>query len=179
MTAPVPSASAVAAEIRNRQDQMIPQVKLHKLLYYVQAYHLVWERTPAFAEDIEAWERGPVVADLWRREKSSGGQLGRDDLVPDTVRNTVTNVLRRCESMTGIDLTIATHAEDPWSEATDGGRSVGSQVISHDSLIAYFSRESSDVRRMKESLETFRDDAPFQPDPPGALDALLAGHSAA
>ncbi|MCQ3815263.1 MAG: SocA family protein [Acidimicrobiia bacterium] len=50
----------------------IRKVRLHKLLYYVQGYHLAWQGEPAFPDDIEAWESGPVVASLWHAENCRG-----------------------------------------------------------------------------------------------------------
>lgn len=35
-------------------------IKLEKLVYYAQAWHLVWEDTPLFASRIEAWANGSV-----------------------------------------------------------------------------------------------------------------------
>ena len=65
---PEPSTTRVAAEIRRRRIG-IGKARLHKLLYYVQGYHLAWRGTPAFEDNIEAWEKGPVVAALWHAEK--------------------------------------------------------------------------------------------------------------
>lgn len=166
------SAAAVAGEVRRRR-RGIGKVKLHKLLYYVQGYHLAWEGRPAFVEEIEAWEMGPVVARLWRHERyrdlSAAGKP-----VPETVRNTVTNVLRRYGHMTGKELIDATHAEDPWCRATENGRNVSNQVISHRSLIHFFSIESPELRHMREALALVRDDSRFVPDPPGALAGLMS-----
>ncbi|MDY6802276.1 MAG: DUF4065 domain-containing protein, partial [Cyanobacteriota bacterium] len=36
-------------------------MKLHKLLYYSQAWSLVWDEQPLFSERIEAWANGPVI----------------------------------------------------------------------------------------------------------------------
>lgn len=165
------SAAAVAKEIRRRR-QSIGKAKLHKLLYYVQGYHLAWEGAPAFEDDIEAWERGPVVADLWHAEKH--GVQVRDETLPVSVHNIVTNVLCRLGNMTGAELIAATHREDPWVHATDGGRRIANQVISHQSLTKFFSIESPETRRLREALDLVRDDSPFVPDPPGAIDALIA-----
>ncbi len=44
-------------------------VKLQKLVYYSQAWHLVWEDRPLFPERIEAWANGPVVPDLYREHR--------------------------------------------------------------------------------------------------------------
>lgn len=169
------SAAAVAAEIRRRRKR-IRKVKLHKLLYYVQGYHLAWEGRPAFAEEIEAWEMGPVVARLWRDERDRDPDVAGEP-VPETVRNTVTNVLRRYGHMTGKELADATHAEDPWLRATRNGRDVSNQVIPHRSLIDFFSREGPALGRMREALALVRDDSPFVPDPPGALVGLMSKHS--
>ena len=171
-----PSAAAVAAEVRRRRKGT-GKVKLHKLLYYVQGYHLAWEGRPAFVEEIEAWEMGPVVARLWRDERYRD-HVATGESLPETVRNTVTNVLCRFGHMTGKELIDATHAEDPWCRATGNGRFVSNQVISHRSLIDFFSRESPELRRMREALALVRDESRFVPDPPGALAGLMSEYSA-
>ena len=174
-TAREPSAAAVAGEVRRRKPG-IGKVKLHKLLYYVQGYHLAWEGRPAFTEDIEAWGMGPVVAGLWRDEKYRDCSAAGEPL-PETVRNTVTNVLSRYGHMTGKELIEATHAEDPWRRATGNGRNISNQVISHQSLIRFFSRESPELQRMRKALALVRDDSRFVPDPPGALAGLMSDYS--
>ena len=40
-------------------------MKLHKLLYYCQAWSLVWDEAPLFSDRIEAWANGPVVKDVF------------------------------------------------------------------------------------------------------------------
>ena len=40
-------------------------MKLQKLIYYSQAWSLVWDEKPLFAERIEAWANGPVCPDLY------------------------------------------------------------------------------------------------------------------
>lgn len=168
MKEPVPSAAAVAAEIRQRQSVAIMQ--LHKLLYYVQGYHLAWEGCPAFAECIEARERGPVVADLWRNEEH-GNSVPVSGQLPESVRNTVTYVLRRYGQLTGKALSEATHAEAPWQSSRYN------EEISHSRLIGHFSQETPEMQRMKRALARVRDDSPFVPDPPGALDAIMSEYS--
>lgn len=57
------SALDVAAAIleRHSPNQEIDQMKLHKLVYFVQAGSLAWFDSPAFDEAIEAWAWGPVT----------------------------------------------------------------------------------------------------------------------
>lgn len=40
-------------------------MKLQKIVYYSQAYHLVRYGQPLFCERIEAWRNGPVIRDLY------------------------------------------------------------------------------------------------------------------
>lgn len=62
------SAHDVAAELRKRLPDAGVK-KIHKLLYYCQGHHLAHFGVPLFREQIAAWDRGPVVVDLWREEK--------------------------------------------------------------------------------------------------------------
>ena len=40
-------------------------MKLHKLLYYSQAWHLAWDGVPMFDDQIQAWANGPVVPAIY------------------------------------------------------------------------------------------------------------------
>ena len=176
---PTVSAAVVAAEIR-RHEPSIGRAKLHKLLYYVQGHHLVWQHRPAFSDDIEAWEMGPVVASLWRAEKHRRQVGGRaQETLPETVRYMVGYMVRRYRGKTGAQLIDATHAEDPWRNAISGDGTFANQVIPHRSLSDHFSVEPPEVSLMREALDRERDDSLFVLDPPGALDALLAEYESA
>ena len=54
----------VAAYILNKLGT-ISTIKLQKLVYYCQAWSLVWDEAPLFNEKIEAWVNGPVVRELF------------------------------------------------------------------------------------------------------------------
>ena len=62
--APTADVFSVARYVRQRLGQVDPR-KLQKLVYYAQAWSLVWRQRPAFGERIEAWVDGPVSPDLW------------------------------------------------------------------------------------------------------------------
>ena len=54
----------VAQYILDKQGGMTTW-KLQKLVYYCQAWSLVWDDEPLFPDDIEAWANGPVVRKLY------------------------------------------------------------------------------------------------------------------
>lgn len=105
----------------------IPAVKLHKLLYYAQAWSLVWDEAPLFDNRIEAWKNGPVVRDLysWHRlEYSVAPGKFRTGLsaegLTNVQRETLDAVLEHYGNKTSQWLSDLTHAEDPWREARQG-----------------------------------------------------------
>ena len=48
---------------------LMTHLKLQKLVYYAQGFHLALYDKPLFRESIEAWEHGPVCPDLYTRYK--------------------------------------------------------------------------------------------------------------
>ncbi len=117
------SAHDVAASIRRRLPG-VGNVKLHKLMYFAQGHHLAWFSVSLFEERIEAWEHGPVVADVWQDEHHDNPPESFNEL--DNGRlNTIGYVLSRYGHNTGHDLETLTHNEGPWREAyhrATGGR---------------------------------------------------------
>lgn len=48
----------------------ITNLKLQKLLYYTQVFHLSLKGVPLFDESIEAWRHRPIVLDVYEQYKS-------------------------------------------------------------------------------------------------------------
>ena len=118
--------------------------KLQKLVYYCQAWSLVWDERPLFKARIEAWANGPVCPELYRShrgqflvDKIGGGNprpLGKD------ARETIDAVLKYYGGMTSQELRNLTHMEEPWKNARgDTPYGVcGTSEISHDSMALYY-----------------------------------------
>ena len=58
----------VAAFILEKQGEMTA-MKLQKLIYYSQAWSLVWDEATLFQEHVQAWAIGPVVPELYAAHK--------------------------------------------------------------------------------------------------------------
>lgn len=108
----------------------ISNLKLQKLVYYAQAFHLAMYDEPLFAEQIEAWEHGPVVPELYRqyKEHGSGNIPDPDDFDPAEYDARSTDLLNEVYDVFGQysawKLRNMTHQERPWVEAfEDGARS--------------------------------------------------------
>ena len=101
-------------------------MKLHKLLYYCQGYHLATFSVPLFGESLSAWDKGPVVGALWYTERS-GRPVEPGPPLDEAALNTIGYVLSRYGALTGRDLGHLTHSETPWRLA-DAGRRPGTSV---------------------------------------------------
>jgi uncharacterized phage-associated protein len=114
------SAHDVAAYILEQRGSM-SAMKLQKLVYYSQAWHLVWDDEPLFGEQIQAWANGPVVRELYdvHRGQFTVSRWPRGDgaNLSDEQRNTVDVVLEFYGPKSAVWLSEATHREDPWKDA--------------------------------------------------------------
>ncbi|KUL39295.1 Panacea domain-containing protein [Actinoplanes awajinensis] len=135
------AAYDVAVVLRERLPGL-PVLKLHKLLYYVQAHYLAATGDPMFDEAISAWDMGPVVGSLWNAERNGDLPVVVRPL-SDGQLNCVDYVVTRYGGLSGVDLMHLAHAEDPWRDADRDRPRGGSVRISNVAMRDYF--RSDDV----------------------------------
>lgn len=56
----------------NSEEGGVSNLKLQKLVYYAQGFHLALFNAPLFDEDLEAWTHGPVIPSLYHQYKGCG-----------------------------------------------------------------------------------------------------------
>lgn len=102
----------------------VDAMKLQKLVYYSQAWSLVWDERPLFRDKIEAWANGPVVRNLFKtyqgQYKISRSVCGDKSALTQSERETVDAVLRFYGDKNGFYLSELTHRERPWMDARKG-----------------------------------------------------------
>jgi uncharacterized phage-associated protein len=140
------SAIDVAAYILQELGMMTP-IKFHRLVYYSQAWSLVWDDMPLFDDRIEAWANGPIVPVLYERHSGcfsvqpdlfSDGDV---DAISESQRETIDAVLYYYGDRTSQWLTDLTRHEEPWRSARVGigaWMRVGRE-ITHASMAEYYS----------------------------------------
>jgi uncharacterized phage-associated protein len=123
----------------NDAADLVSNMKLQKLLYYQQGFHLAYFGEPLFEEDIQAWQYGPVVPSIYNHFKSYANR--GIEYNQDTITLTGTHeeslfdeVNRIYGSYSAIGLMEMTHKEMPWKTTKIG---VGN-VISKDKLKTFF-----------------------------------------
>ena len=134
----------VAAYILSKKGQMTA-MKLEKLVYYSQAWSLVWDEGPLFRNKIEAWANGPVSPTLYRAHRglykvSKTTIKGNKSALNATQRETVNAVLDYYGDKSSQWLSDLTHAESPWLDArknlAPGER--GHNEITHAAMAEYY-----------------------------------------
>ncbi|WP_420408307.1 Panacea domain-containing protein [Hoeflea sp.] len=100
-------------------------MKLQKLVYYAQAWSLVWDERPLFEEPIQAWANGPVAPRLYANHRGSfevtSDMIGGDISTLDgTARDTIDSVLSFYGDKSAQWLSDLTHNERPWIDARAG-----------------------------------------------------------
>lgn len=115
----------VARYILERKGGHMSTMKLQKLVYYTQAWSLVWDEKPLFDSRIEAWANGPIIPDLYDQHRGlftatidtfpeDSGKLTEDE------KDTIDVVLGAYGHLNGQQLSDLSHSERPWREARKG-----------------------------------------------------------
>lgn len=134
----------VASYILAKKGSMTT-MKLQKLVYYAQAWSLVWDEAPLFMNRIEAWANGPVVPTLYRTHrgkfKVSRIHRGNRRRLKQTQKETIDSVLDYYGKKSSQWLSNLTHAEWPWRKARKGlpVGVRGHREITHDVMMEYYS----------------------------------------
>lgn len=106
--------------VANRTGSFISNLKLQKLVYYAQAWHIALYGEPLFPEEFQAWVHGPVIPSLYQKYKSFGWQPIVEDAnprLPEGVIQFLEEVVDEYFACDAYELEQMTHAEDPWNLA--------------------------------------------------------------
>lgn len=139
------SALDVAPYVISRSNRAgaISNLKLQKVLYFIQAEFLVVQNAPCFAEQIEAWDFGPVVPVVYYCYRIYSGAaipLLQDDgfcLFNKRDKKLADGVIDECEKYSAAELADIVHRQTPWREAY---RRRG--IITNESLKEFFNERA-------------------------------------
>ncbi len=106
------------------EEADLSNLKLQKLLYYAQGWHLGLRSRPLFSDEIQAWSHGPVVPSVYHQFKDCGssdirlvnvGHFSWDEVDSETAQFLVT-VWNTYGEYGAWRLRNMTHAEPPWRD---------------------------------------------------------------
>jgi uncharacterized phage-associated protein len=119
-------------------------MKLQKLVYYTQAWSLVWDEKPLFGERIRAWANGPVVPRLygWHRGlyEVASCPSGDPSLLTSEQQETAKAVVEFYGNRSSQWLSDLTHRESPWRDSREGllPGERGNGEITHAAMAEYY-----------------------------------------
>ncbi len=110
----------------NATGSLLTNMKLQKLVFYTQAWHIAVFNESIFEEDFQAWIHGPVLPSLYERYKSfQWHPILRDDLeevslrllesqLSPSVREILADVIEEYFHKDAYTLEMSTQQEAPW-----------------------------------------------------------------
>ncbi len=137
----------------------ITNLKLQKLLYYSQSWHLGIHKKQLFEEDFEAWVHGPVLRRIYGIYKCCGYNPIVLDISEEKVEKEVSNykksfgkkmtnffqyIIDEYSILSAWELEKMVHREAPWVIARDGldDCEPSTNIISKESIMNYYSKFS-------------------------------------
>ena len=125
-----------------RNGYAISNLKLQKLLYFVQAQFLVQLNIRAFDSRIEAWDFGPVVPAAYQYFKIWGNSEipavvaeGAESRIFFKDQEIMDEILEQCAPVSASRLVEITHHQSPWTNAYE---KYCNNEITDDAIREYF-----------------------------------------
>ena len=130
-------AKKIIAKTDTEHGDTISNLKLQKMLYYMQGFHLAFFGTPLFEEEIKAWQYGPVVPSVYeeyKRYESKAIDLPEGPVIELTEDEEAVfdNVYDEYNQFSAVALMKMTHDESPWRSTEIG------QVIDKGKIKQFF-----------------------------------------
>ena len=121
----------------NEDERVITNLKLQKILYYIQGYFLKAFNRVAFLEKIYNWQYGPVVPAVYYEYKSFGASpiecfKAVDLEIKGNEKKLVDSIIDSCFQKTALELVSMTHSENPWKNSSTG------EIIETSSIKSFF-----------------------------------------
>lgn len=126
----------------------VTTMKLQKLVYYCQAWSLVWDDEPIISNEFEAWINGPVCRELYNAHKHkyrvTRGEFDTKksgEALTKIQTETIDAVLDFYGDKEPYYLIELTHKEEPWKLARGDCKDndYSNNVITKESMLKYYS----------------------------------------
>ena len=120
-----------------KSDSPTTNLKLQKIMYYLQAHFLVHNNKALFSDEIVAWKYGPVVESVYSEFRKCGSfsiekEYPIAEEIGGKVETEITDLLDRSIEYSAMDLVRMTHNDLPWTETKQ------SEVISKESIQKFY-----------------------------------------
>lgn len=109
-------AKFICNEFSNMFGKQIDEMKLHKLLYFVQRKSIADTNEPMFESTFLAWKYGPVMPEI-RSLYKTGSLQGQKASLSDRSQQIIRDVMRDLARSDSLLLSSISHGEVSWQRA--------------------------------------------------------------
>lgn len=104
-----------------KRNYGVSNLKLQKILYFLQALFLIKKDCELFDEEIEAWGFGPVIPSVYRKYMQFGCMnIPTKDIdepfIDNETKTTIDSFLEKVKDMSSTYLTDITLHQKPWTQ---------------------------------------------------------------
>lgn len=132
------SLSNYVISLFEEQETPVTNLKLQKVLYYIQGYFYKHFGKAAFSDEIYNWQYGPVVPVVYYEYNDNGSaplksrMFFGDYAITDSEKTLIKSVVKKCASIPTSRLVSMTHSENPWKTSRSG------KIIEKNSIELFF-----------------------------------------
>lgn len=148
----------------NKADEesgdVITHMKLHKLIYYAQSWHMAYYKVPLINDTFQAWVHGPVIPRIYEHFKRYGYNAlpSIKDIDRDCYDEGVLTILEMIWKVYGKFgakfLEELTHSEEPWRIARKGLKvdTPSNEEIKNEDILNYYSmvKEKYEIKTVED-----------------------------
>lgn len=113
-------AQYIYEEYKRQSGEVIDEMKLHKLLYFVQRESLAITNAPMFKEEFEGWKYGPVSEKVRRCYTPDGMYAEKIREISTESAYIAKNIILQYGSMASWKLSQISHKELSWINSRKG-----------------------------------------------------------
>ena len=115
----IDTAAYVAKRYKELTNEVLDEMKLHKLLYFIQRESLAITGEPAFDGVFEGWKFGPVCREV-RTNFCEGEIVCHTNDISDNIKYIANNVILEYGSLAAWKLSELSHKDISWKNARRG-----------------------------------------------------------
>lgn len=117
----------------NENNLNISNLKLQKLLYFIQSHFLIQKNEICFTDEIKACDLGPIVQDVYDEYKHFGAgnipfvfvsyEISKDS-IKENDRKLIEEVIDEFSTFTASELSDLIKSQDPWIKTYKRGKKI-------------------------------------------------------
>ena len=105
---------------KNRFRRTMDEMKMHKLMYFLQRESLLMNNSPLFSEAFYGWVYGPVLKSVREEYKGCKPYNSPADPLKKEEQDLVDSVLSRYGNLSSWELSTLSHNEYSWKKSRQG-----------------------------------------------------------